>query len=223
MTGSQEWLLPETNLEAFRLIFSLEVGLRELVIEELFAIGGRDWYKRHLPGDVLEKYKSARHRERQMKWIQYAHHDPLYYVDFPDLAKIIESAANWNAVFASIFGRKDIFLSSLRATEEVRNKVAHNRLVTDGDIAILTNAYQQFLVAVGRSRARELVVRGAKARTSSDLIRGLKTELFLSYQECCDCGELSPRTHWNAVRCSSWLGIVAIEHDVGPLETTSRF
>ena len=160
--------LPEWNLRVYPLIYFIEVSLPELIIERFSASFGHVWYK-HLPGDVLKKYREGRQRERRTP-LKYASQNPLYYADFPDIAKILEAGKNWDQMFQSIFGRRDIFIASLRSIEEIRNKVAHNRIALASDYATVSSLYQQILNALGESVACALVQGGSRPATNEDFL-----------------------------------------------------
>src|SRR5207253_5083840 len=92
---------------------------------------GPKWAKRGLPPDLQGKVKNAVTYERTVTWHRAVAHHPLYYLDFPDLKKIILNGSNWPTAFAEIFGHnaKAGTEATLSELELLRNKVAHNRLV----------------------------------------------------------------------------------------------
>ena len=81
--------IPQENIEIFTMLYCIETALRELIIAELSNVEGSKWYKTCLPNDILEKYRKGREVEKRIPWIQCIPHHPIYYVDFPDLKKII--------------------------------------------------------------------------------------------------------------------------------------
>ena len=91
--------VPEENLAIYKLLLIIEVGLREFLIEALEASCGSDWWKKRLPGDVLAAYRNGCRYERRIRWCQLVPHHPIYYVDFPDLKKVIQRSDNWKDVF----------------------------------------------------------------------------------------------------------------------------
>jgi hypothetical protein len=118
-------------------MYSIEVGLRELIIETFEGLGDPRWYKSRLPGEILKKYEEGRKYERSLTWVQCIPHHPVYYLDFPDIATVLERKDNWETAFKAIFRRKDITISGLRRLEPIRNKVAHNRKASPADLAIV--------------------------------------------------------------------------------------
>ena len=82
--------VPKENIEIFCYLYRIETGLREFIIDSLNGLAGQRWYKTRLPSDVLVKYRKSRNSEKNIKWTQLIPHHPIYYLDFPDLRKIIE-------------------------------------------------------------------------------------------------------------------------------------
>ena len=145
-------VIPEENRAIYALLYSIEVGLREFVIEALEAKCGSQWWKERLPGDVLQSYKDGLIYERSIKWVHLVPHHPLYYIDFPDLKKIVQRADNWRDVFQSVFGREEVLVGTLTELEPIRNKVAHNRKVTEADVQVTQAAYDKIVAGIGRER-----------------------------------------------------------------------
>jgi hypothetical protein len=50
---------PEENIEIFTILYQIEIALRELIIEVLGNSEGQQWYKKCLPGDILDKYREG--------------------------------------------------------------------------------------------------------------------------------------------------------------------
>jgi len=91
--------VPVDNVRVFRILYQIEVGLRELIIDSLESSYGPIWWKSRLPGDVLESYRKGLAAERAINWINIIPHHPIYYIDFPDLQKVITTNNNWSEVF----------------------------------------------------------------------------------------------------------------------------
>ena len=67
-------------------------------------------------------------------------HHPLYYLDFPDLKKLIINNANWPSSFELVFTKKGAVESSLSEIELIRNKIAHSRPLSEDELEILVAA-----------------------------------------------------------------------------------
>jgi hypothetical protein len=156
------------NIEAFQHLFEIEVLLRELCASKLKALHGQHWAKRGLPPDVQQKVKESVTYEQKSKWHRAILHHPLYYVDFPDLKKIIVNGSNWNSSFVHVFGQKPGTESSLSDLELLRNQVAHNRFVSDADLTILKGIHSRL---VGSLSVEDLT---AAQKSASERIPVLK-------------------------------------------------
>jgi hypothetical protein len=211
-------LASEGNLRAYALIFAIEVTLRELIIESLSALSGRHWYKTRLPPDVLKKYREGRAKEQTTHWTHFVHHDPLYYIDFPELTKALDNGNNWREAFQTYFGNKEVFLGTLKSLEEIRNKVAHNRKVTQRDLTHLQNAFSMIDSAIGRAKLDSLLAQCTDAREATATVQDLRAEASNCYTTCLNCDPLPSRDHWAATRQSPWLGMLTAELDFTPVE-----
>jgi hypothetical protein len=210
------------NLLAYSYMFAIEVGLRELIIERLGALAGRQWYKTRLPADVLQKYREGRAKENGIPWTNFVHHDPLYYTDFASLSKVMDRGSNWSEAFQSLFGTKDVFLGSLKSLEEIRNKVAHNRKVTQRDLSLLRHTYSLLVAALGENHLSVLVGRCSNASGAADTISALREEVGRCASACLNFRPLPPVEFWEEVRNTSWLGMLSIDVDFDIVEEFFR-
>lgn len=199
---SSQDLYPATNRKAAEQLYAIEVALRELVIDELSRDSGPRWYKQRLPADIVDKYVRGIHTERNSNWASHVPHHPIYYIDFPDLAKIINST--WNTHFKSLFGTKDVYLGHLKALEPIRNKLAHNRRLSSQDGALVSAAFGSFSQAIGSPRFRKLAERCTHAPSVRNEFAHLRQEI----QDATECmlrlDAPTPLTHWARARDAWW-------------------
>lgn len=178
-------IVPKTNVDIFALLYQIEVGLREFIIGEFNKIDGCKWYNKRLPGDILKNYKNGIIYERSSKCNQLIPHHPIYYLDFPDLKKIIEKEDNWRDIFKNVFGnRKDIIIGELTSLEFIRNKIAHNRKTHEMDFEIIKSAYNKISSAIGIDLFKTLVTNCTYALDIKTQINILKKESETFYQLC---------------------------------------
>jgi hypothetical protein len=144
------------NVSAYEILFDIEVLLRELIARRLEAAHGPKWSKRGLPADIQPKVTSGIVYDRSVAWHKAVPHHPLYYVDFPDLKKIIINGTNWTTIFSGIFGQKLGTESSLTELELLRNKVAHNRFVTDADLQVLKGLHVRLISSISPQELNEV-------------------------------------------------------------------
>lgn len=134
--------LLENNLEAYKILYLIENMLRITIVNRLNIIDPF-WYKNRLPSDVYAKYKDGRKITRANKWSRQIFHHPIYYVDFPDLKKIISMSTNWDDVFKQYFYKKEVLIGYLESIEYIRNNIAHNRTVNEEEISHLNDVFIQ--------------------------------------------------------------------------------
>ncbi len=197
-------LVAEANMEAYRYVYCIEVGLRELIIETLSSAEGPRWFRHRVPGDILQEAKRAFEYEKSLKWTNLVPHHPLYYIEFASLRKIIERSDNWRDVFSAIFSRKDVLSATLCQIEPIRNKVAHNRKTTPEDVAFLRSACAVVANAVRRDRFEQLVSRCTSAATVSEKLGELRRELEGATQTCLRVEALNGLQVWGKVSGEWW-------------------
>ncbi len=197
-------LVPEENIEIYCYLYSIETALRELIIESLRAVDGSRWYKKRLPGDVLEKYREGVEFEKSVKWFQLVPLHPIYYIDFPDLRKIIEREDNWKDAFKRIFSRKDILSSTLAELEFIRNKIAHNRKATPKDVEIVRGAHGKLSEYIGTSYFRELSARCTCSKDISERLDELQRECERIFCICNNYERLEKIEIWESISAEWW-------------------
>jgi hypothetical protein len=211
-------LVPQSNLQAYAYLFIIEVGLRELIIERMDTLDGRNWYKTRLPSDVLKKYREGRAKESGIPWTHFVHHDPLYYIDFPELSKVMDRGNNWRDAFQDLFGQKNVLLAMLRSLEEIRNKVAHNRKVTARDLDQLKHAFSQIVTCLGSERLALLVATCSNADGAVETLQRLREDARRCVIACLNCEALPEQDAWREARQSPWIGMLSTQVDFVEVE-----
>ena len=215
---SELWV-PRENLRAYKILYSMENAIRMLIVECLEELVGTRWYRHRLPGDVLKSYQKAQNEVRKIKWTSLVPHHPIYYIDFPDLRKIIERNDNWNNAFKSIFDRKDLFSTYWASIEPIRNNVAHNRCISDANILSLTTTFTFLRKTIGETRFNELA---AQSKTIPDIvyrINTLREEGKEAFRLCKCFNRLNCLSRWNIISSSWWFDDLFIGKDLSPIRT----
>ena len=207
-----DYSYPETNKLVSAQIFIIEVGLRELIIEEFTKVNGERWYKTLLPTDVYQKYLRGRQLEKVSKWSNHINHHPIYYIDFPDLAKVMEK--NWQNIFLEMFGQKTVFLSSLKSIEPIRNKFAHNRKLTRADSAIVSGVFCELEAALSSDRLKLLVKKCSEAIAIDEKIYQLREDLQLAKKKMMLIEEPEKLVNWNLIKNEWWFDSDYLTGDV---------
>lgn len=193
----------ENNITAYELLYKLEVGLREFLIDTL----GREdqkWWKQRLPPDVLDKLKEGREKERKIKWVELMPHHPIYYIDFPDLKKIIEIKDNWRDAFQVHFGDKDVFCGGLRELEPIRNKIAHSRRVSENEVHMLKGNIAKFESAIGKERWDKLILWQTVEPSISEKLVQLKEYSSSAFQKMNKCTSIENSDSWRKLTENWW-------------------
>jgi hypothetical protein len=203
-SAHSEFEVPDPNVRGFLQIFGIENALRELVVEELSKTSGPRWYKQRLPGDVLKKYEDAVRLQRLTRWTNLVPHHPMYYVDFPDLRKIIERQDNWDASFMKLFGRKELISATLSELEPIRNSLAHNRKISKGDQLLVEVCLGKVVSAIGPERFSRLLSRITVASSIGEELEKLQLELERCSSACNKYQTLQHSGIWESIDGQWW-------------------
>lgn len=197
--------VPEANVKAYKLLFLLEVVLREYIIEKMESAYGVHWHKTALPsGEMLTKFKNAKEYETRTPWISHIPLHPIYYLDFPDLATLLEKKDNWENVFKGELQRKDIVVADLRKLEPIRNKIAHGRRATNSDCSIIQSTVEVFVELLGHDKFSLLTERCTSVEDIRDRMLQLRLEAEEAIVACCEAKEIPSLKNWLAMKKSWW-------------------
>jgi hypothetical protein len=220
-------IVPSENLAIYKLLYNVEVGLRELIVEVLDGKCGPRWWKERLPPDVFGRYRDGRKYERSIRWCQLIPHHPVYYIEFPDLKKVIERSDNWRDGFQDICGRKEIFINTLSELEPIRNKIAHNRKATTGELLIVEGAYHKIVTAIGEKYFYELAARCTLAEGVAESLIHLQKEAQSAFKCCERCESLERPEVWDKIQSTWWFDSDYLGCEVGSIteyfETLSAY
>ena len=175
---------PDTNLDIFCRLFALETAIRELIIELLEKLAGPRWYKTRLGGDLLKKYQDGLRYVRNIRWTELIPHHPIYYLDFPDLIKVIERDDNWRDAFKSIFDDKALIQRLMRDLEGARNAVAHNRKASRTEKEVVEINSARISQIIGNSRFDNLTMRCTCIDDIGNTLGKLRGELSATQNLC---------------------------------------
>ena len=212
-----EFKLPNENLEIYKILYIIETGLREFIIDVLSSSFGPKWYKECLPGDILKKYRDGITYEKSVKWLENIPHHPIYYIDFPDISVIIEHTENWIKVFKPIFIRKDITATTLREIEPIRNKVAHNRKATEIDVKIMRSAYAKLSSLIVKPSLKDYANRCTYASNIIERIRELHNEAATLFDSCVNCCIISSFKNWIEINKEWWFDESYLGININPI------
>lgn len=192
------------NAKAYSIFFQIENALRELIVDELTKEAGPSWHRHRLPGDVLSNYERSRSIEAKSRWVTLRPHHPIYYLDFPDLRKVIERTDNWRTAFSNHFPRKEILASVLAQLEPIRNAIAHNRILAAEALRLLVTSRDQLTAALGEKRFTSLYSRATLATDLPATFAALRQLADASHCAVLACQPAPDLSLWTYVSPAWW-------------------
>ncbi|MFO1226522.1 Swt1 family HEPN domain-containing protein [Roseateles sp.] len=118
----------------YRLLFVLENVVREFVREVLEEIDSEQWFEKRASRDMKKKVDDRKAAEAKNQWHTGRNAHPIYYLDFGDLALLIQS--HW-ADFKDLLPTQSWAVSRLQDAERSRNVIAHTNVLSDEEVTRL--------------------------------------------------------------------------------------
>lgn len=133
----------------------LENQLRKLIVSRLMGIEDKDWWDKRIKclGGISTKSKDNEEKASDITHYSDEILSDIFYTNFSSLERIISNSDNWNDTFEEIFRTKK-YIQKLGFLNRLRNKVAHNRFLTErnqNDLYSLFAALSQAFRRVWRS------------------------------------------------------------------------
>lgn len=216
-------LVPATNLDAYIYLYTIEVFLRELIIDRMESAFGPTWWKVRLRSETQRRpFELSMEYEREHRWMTIVSHHPVHYLLFTDLKEIILRRDNWREVFAPIFQDDAILRGSLSEIEPIRNKVAHSRIVSPSDVRILESTLTKLSHLVGPSRFDELCRRKTQVVNIAEQISLLRAEAISATGQAQAYKALDSLPIWRSIDSSWWLDSEYLGSSVEPIKALFR-
>jgi len=152
----------EIPWEEYIRLYFLEKTLRRLVVDCLNKLTDQ-WWKRRVPWDVQEKAEERKKKAEQALYPA-ANLHPIWYIDFPDYAKIMTRRDNWREAFEPIFGRKESMTVMLDELKPIRDKIAHMKPLTSREKINLEALSEDLLVCIWEYTCNKPYVKPAEKR-----------------------------------------------------------
>lgn len=134
---SSDWI--EANLEGYRNMTEILVALRERLHTDLSAGYGEEWLSSGVPPPVIERLTTKKDREDTVAWYSSGERTLFEYVDFFDMAEILEGQGAGIELLAGVFPQQQILRARLMELQVVAQKLGHGHAVTDEELSLLTN------------------------------------------------------------------------------------
>lgn len=131
---------------AYRLLFVLENVVRELIASRLFDADGADWFERRANTTMKGNVEKRQKTEEKHQWHTGRNREPIYYLDFGDLARLIIN--HWSA-FQDLLPSQTWVQSRLDEAERSRNVIAHTNVLASEEVARLEMYLRDWIRQVG--------------------------------------------------------------------------
>lgn len=140
------------DLEAFRGMSEVIVALRQRLRADLEARHGEDWLARGVPEAVRERLAGKKDREDTVAWYSSGDRELWEYVDFFDMAEIIDAQGPGIELLAGIFPQAQILRARLSELQVLAQKLAHAHHVVEEELALLANMRSRLNLAPAQPR-----------------------------------------------------------------------
>ncbi len=131
---------------SFRTLFVLENVVRSLIDERLSDKYGIDWFESKATSPMKSKLKDRKSKEEQHQWHTGRNKEPLFYLDFGDLAKLIVN--NWPE-FEDLLPTQSWVQSRLDEVERSRNVIAHTNILSSEEASRLDMYLRDWIKQIG--------------------------------------------------------------------------
>jgi hypothetical protein len=135
--------------DAHQLLFSLENKLRQFISDKIQEANGK------IEESMIKDWEGAKRKEAQpqRKPINY---ELINYSTFDQLKKIIIQNENWEKIFRKYFRRQDGVISRINELDDIRDTIAHNRMLSVFDYDCFKTLYSEILNCIGRKENFEV-------------------------------------------------------------------
>lgn len=118
----------------YRLLFVLENVVREFIVDVLAEIDGDDWFEKRASVPMKKKVADRKATETKNQWHTGRNQHPVYYLDFGDLALLLQS--HWTD-FKGLLPDQAWAVSRIQDAERSRNVIAHTNVLSDNELVRL--------------------------------------------------------------------------------------
>lgn len=131
---------------SFRTLFVLENLVRSLIDERLSDKYGSNWFDSKATSPMKNKLKDRKSKEEKHQWHTGRNKEPLFYMDFGDLAKLIVN--NWTE-FEDLLPTQSWVQSRLDEVERSRNVIAHTNILSSEEASRLEMYLRDWIKQIG--------------------------------------------------------------------------
>lgn len=131
---------------SFRTLFVLENVVRSLIDERLTDKYGANWFDSKATAPMKGKLSDRKAKEEKNQWHTGRNKEPLFYMDFGDLAKLIVN--NWSE-FEDLLPTQSWVQSRLDEAERSRNVIAHTNILSSEEASRLDMYLRDWIKQIG--------------------------------------------------------------------------
>lgn len=132
--------------KAYRILFVLENLVRSVITATLEDKSGETWFDIHATAPMKSKLRDRQAKESKNQWHAGRNKEPIYYMDFGDLSKLIVN--NWTD-FEDLLPGQSWVQSRLEEAERSRNVIAHTNILASEEVARLEMYLTDWIKQVG--------------------------------------------------------------------------
>lgn len=131
---------------AFRVLFVMENIVRDLIDQTFREADKTDaWFDTRATAEMKRKLSKRQDAETKNQWHVGRNREPIYFMDFGDLAKLIIN--NWD-LFATLPGQSWV-QSRLDEAEKSRNVIAHTNVLSSEEVTRLRMYLRDWIKQIG--------------------------------------------------------------------------
>lgn len=132
----------------FRLLFVLENLIRDFIATTFAEVEtpGNDWFEIRASSAMKQRVADRRQKEENNAWHTGRNQDPIYYLDFGDLALLITN--HW-VVFKDLLPDQHWVQSRMQEAERSRNVIAHTNVLAPEEISRLEMYLRDWIRQLG--------------------------------------------------------------------------
>ena len=129
-------------------LFSFENSVRKFVVDLLLEEVGEEWWITCVQQGVKQKAESRLEEEKKILWHAPRGDEPIKFLDFGDLIKIMTSNENWPR-FEPYIRDQEWAKNLLTSLERSRNIIMHSGILGDRDIERIGTLMEDWLQQIG--------------------------------------------------------------------------
>ncbi len=130
----------------YRVLFVLENMVRGLISSRLQEADGADWFEKRAGAPMKRNVEKRREAEAKNQWHTGRNKEPIYYLDFGDLSKLL--VTHWSE-FEDLLPSQTWVQSRLEDAERSRNVIAHTNLLSSDEVSRLEMYLRDWIKQIG--------------------------------------------------------------------------